>query len=110
MESKVLLVLSTGEKEKALAGLLYATNAIRNKWLSDVRVVFFGPFEKLLSEDQEVQQVVAMLQDLRTPVACRYIAEKDRVQDKLTQLGIDLQYVGETVSTAIKDGYVPMVF
>lgn len=110
MESKVLIVLSTGEKEKALTGLLYATNAMRNGWLSDVRLCFFGPFEKLLAEDEELQEWVRLASNYQKPVACKYIAENHGVQDKLTELGLDVEYVGEMVSNSIKEGYVPMVF
>ena len=45
MSSKALIILATGEKEKALAGVLYARNAQKNNWLEDVKIIFFGPFE-----------------------------------------------------------------
>lgn len=110
MGKKVLLILSTAEKEKALAGTLYGINAMRNKWLDEVKVCFFGPFESLLAEDEEVQQAIAMLAEYQSPVACKFISDNSGVSDKLAQLGIRLEYVGQTVSDYINDGYVPLVF
>ncbi|HHQ47889.1 MAG TPA: hypothetical protein ENK19_03295 [Acidobacteria bacterium] len=50
MSSKVLIIISTGEEEKALTGLTYASKAIANSSLEEVRVVFCGPSERLLAE------------------------------------------------------------
>ena len=110
MSSRVLIVLSTGEKEKALTGLLYAVNAQKNKWLEDVKVIFFGPFEKLVCEDDEVVDAASQLLEYQTPVACKFLSDQDGVSDKLSELGFDVQYVGSMVSDYIKKGYTPMVF
>jgi len=48
MKSKVLIIIATKDREKALTGLMYAENAIKNDWLKDVKVVFFGPSESLM--------------------------------------------------------------
>ena len=110
MSSNVLIVLSTGEKEKALTGLLYAVNAQKNKWLEDVKVIFFGPFEKLVCEDDEVVDAASQLLEYQTPVACKFLSDQDGVSDKLSELGFDVQYVGSMVSDYIKKGYTPMIF
>ena len=107
---KVLIILSTAEKDKALTGVLYATNLLKHKWLEDVKLCFFGPFEALLAEDKEVQERVAQLAEYQVPVACKFVADNDGVSDKLSQLGIQIEYVGQMVSDYIKEGYVPMVF
>lgn len=110
MESKVLIILSTAEKDKAITGILYATNAIKYGWLNDVKVCFFGPFEKLVAEDEQVQEWVTPLLEHHVPVACKFISDSHGVSEKLMQLGIQVEYVGELVSNSIKDGYLPMVF
>ena len=48
MSLKVLVIIATGEKEKALAGLMYAGNALKFGWLEDLKVVLFGPSERLI--------------------------------------------------------------
>ena len=110
MAAKVLIILATGEKEKALAGILYAKNAQKNRWLEDVKVVFFGPFESLVCDDEEVTQEASQLLDYQTPVACKFLSDHAGKSDKLQDLGFDVEYVGSLVSTHIKEGFVPMVW
>ena len=64
MVSKVLVILSTGEKEKAYTGIMYATNAQKNKWLDEVKVIFFGPFEDLLCADEEVADFASLAEKI----------------------------------------------
>ena len=110
MAQKLLVVIASGEKEKALTGILYATNAIRNKWIEDVKVLFFGPFEALLAQDEELQQWVGQLRAYQSPPSCKFVADRHGVSEKLEALGIPVEYVGEAVSGYINDGYVPMVW
>ncbi len=110
MSQKVLIILSTAEKEKALVGILYATNALKNEWLTDVKLCFFGPFEKLLAEDEEVQVHVANLAEYQAPVACKFVSDMHGVSEQLTTLGIQTDYVGKMISDYLNDGYIPMVF
>ncbi len=110
MASKILIILATGEKEKALAGILYAKNAQKNRWLEDVKVVFFGPFESLVCDDEEVAQEASQLLDYQTPVACKFLSDHAGKSDKLQDLGFDVEYVGSLVSNHIKEGFVPMVW
>ncbi len=110
MSSKVLVVISTAEKDKALTGLLYATNALKKQWLDDVKVFFFGPFEKLVIEDKDIQEKVKALLEYQKPLACKFIADNEGISNSLETLGYELDYVGSTISEHIKQGYVPMVF
>ena len=110
MTTKVVIILATGEKEKAIAGILYAKNAQKNKWLEDVKVIFFGPFESLVCDDEEVAQEASQLLDYQTPVACKFLSDHSGRSDKLQELGFDVEYVGSMVSNYIKEGYAPMVW
>lgn len=110
LASKVLVLISTGEKNKALTGLAYAARAIQQGWHSDVKVGFFGPSEALLADDPEVQEAVSQLRGHAIPFACKAIADRAGISERLVTLGLDVHYVGETISGYIKDDYVPMVF
>lgn len=110
MASKILIIISTAEKEKAFTGIMYAANAQRNKWLDEVKVVFFGPFEDLITEDEEVADFASQLLEFEKPVACKRLSDNAGTSDKLKDLGYDVEYVGTIISDFIKKGYVPMVF
>ena len=110
MSSKVMVILSTAEKDKALTGIRYAKNAQKNKWVEDVRVIFFGPFENLVCQDDDVIQAASELLDYQTPIACKFLSDKSGASDKLEELGFNVEYVGSLISDSIKAGYIPMVF
>jgi len=110
MASKVMVIISTGEKEKAFTGIMYAVNAQKNKWIDDVKVIFFGPFEDLICQDQEVADIASQLLDYETPVACKRLSDNAGISGKLKEIGYNVEYVGTIISDHIKEGYVPLVF
>mgnify|MGYP003574610112 CR=1 FL=1 len=110
MASKVMVIVSTAEKQKALTGIMYAVNAQKNKWVDDVKVIFFGPFENLMCEDEEVVQAASRLLDYQTPIARKFLSDRDGISGKLEELGVNVDYVGSLISGYIEEGYVPLVF
>ena len=85
-------------------------NAQKNNWVDEVRVIFFGPFENLVCEDDDVIQAASELLDYQTPIACKFLSDKSGASDKLEELGFNVEYVGSLISDSIKAGYIPMVF
>ncbi len=79
MTARVLIILSSGEKGKALTGIMYATRSQEEKWLDDVKVILFGPVEKLLLEDDEVRSALETLMTLQRPLACKAISDKQGI-------------------------------
>jgi len=110
MASKIMVIISTAEKAKALTGVMYAVNAQKNKWVDEVKVVFFGPFENLVAEDEEVIAAASQLLEYETPIACKFLSDRDNVSPKLEELGYKVDYVGSMISAFIDEGYIPMVF
>ena len=110
MASKVMIIVSTAEKDKALTGIMYAVNAQKNKWVDDLKVIFFGPFENLICEDEDVAQAASKLLDYETPIACKYLSDRDGISENLEKMGVNVDYVGSLISGYLEEGYTPMVF
>jgi hypothetical protein len=111
MTSKLLIIIASGEKEKALTALMYAKNAIKYEWIPTVRVVFFGPSQNLLVWDDEVSASAADLANYTEPLACKFLSDQGELSDKTENLGISVKYVGEPISKMIRDeGFMPMVW
>lgn len=111
MSDRVLVIVGTGERDKALAGTMYAVNALKYGWLADVKLVFFGPSERLLPADEDLQEMVLEFHRHEgTALACRYIADRDGQSEGLAALGVEVTYVGEEISNLIRDGYIPLVW
>jgi len=108
---KILIILSTAEREKAMAGLMFAKNTHENHVFDEVRVVLFGPIERLLSEDEEIRDLGAEVFKVTAhPMACKEFAEEAAVSDALKSLGCEIDQVGGIISECIRNGYVPLVF
>lgn len=111
MSDKVITIISSGDIGKALTGLGYATRAVQNKWLSEVKLCFMGAAEQLLVDNEDIQNMVNEFKSLKGDVvACKAIADRYAVSDKISALDIDVEFVGQLISDHIKDGYVPMVW
>ncbi len=111
MRDKVLIILSSSDREKLITGLMYATNSLKHGWMDQVKVVVFGPSQRLSLQDAEIQAYLKELVTLNsTPYACKYIADQEGFSGELADLGLDVVYVGTVISEHIKNGFVPLVF
>lgn len=112
MATKLLVILSSGDREVALeVGLIYPFNAQLHKWMDEVKVILFGPSEKIAAHDTEVQERLRELQDAGAEViACKWCADRMNVTEKLEKLGITVVGVGPIISQALKDGWAHLVF
>ena len=111
MSDKILVIISTAEQDKANAGAMYALNALKHSWMSDVKLFLFGPAENLVLEDPDFEDLIRQFIALdRTPVACKFLADRSGKSSALEDLGVEVQNVGPLISDAIKSGYVPLVW
>lgn len=110
MSSKLLVIVATSDKEKAQTALMYAKNAMKRGWLDNVKVVYFGPSEKMIVEDPILSDQAQDIAEAGGSIACKYISDRDGVSEKIEKLGVQVEYVGNIVSDLIKDGYIPMVW
>jgi len=110
MSEKLLVIISSGDREKVLTALMYAKNTIKYGWIEDVRVIFFGPSENLLVGDSDVSDSAKELAGLGKPVACKFLSDRDSVSERIESLGITVDYVGSMIADLIKDGFIPMVW
>ena len=110
MNAKVLVIISSGEKAKALTGLMYARNAKERGWMDEVKVIFFGPSENLLVQDEDIQDMAKQISQTEKPVACKFLSDRDGISEKIEEIGVNVDYVGTIISDLIKEGYAPLVF
>jgi len=112
MATKIFVILSTGDREVALeVGLVYPLNAAKEKWMDEVKLIIFGPAEKLAAYDMEVQ---AKLKELNGAgidiIACKWCADRMEVTDLLEKAGIKVIRVGAIISQLLKDGWASLTF
>jgi len=111
MAEKLLIIISTSDPEKAETGMMYAVNALRNQWMEEVKLFFFGPAEKLLTQNTDIQEYLGEYQAMNgTAIACEVIANRENISDKVNELGVKVDPVGATISKLLHEGYIPMVW
>jgi len=111
MPDKVLVIISSSDPGKALTGVVYATNTLKNNWLADVKLMVFGPAEQLVLTNVALQQALHAYMALDNNVlACKFIADNASASEGLAGLGLNVDYVGAPIAKFIKQGYVPMVW
>jgi hypothetical protein len=109
---KVFMILTSGDKEvHKEVGFKYAPNALKHKWMDQVRVILWGPTERLAAEDAEFQRQVQELIAQGVEVyACKACSDSYGVSEKLALLDIKVQYVGILVTEMLKEGWYQLSF
>jgi hypothetical protein len=112
MANSVFVIVTDCDREKALeVGLIYPFNCAKNKWLDEVKVIFFGPSEKLAAFDIKVQEKIKEMKDYGVEVlACKWCSDRMGITPQLEAQGIKVVYVGPIISQLIKNGWAQLTF
>jgi len=111
--SKLLVIWTSGDKGVALPGpvLLYPTYTKEQGWWDEIKFCIWGPSQKLLVNDTELQEGIKKMKAAGVEVfACKFCADKYGVTGKLESMGIPVFYVGQTLTEALKAGWATMTF
>jgi len=102
--NELLVVWTSGDREVALKMVfVYAVNAKKCGWWEEVNLLVWGPSQKLLAEDEELQGKLAEMLDLGVRVgACKACADSYPVTEELEQLGVEVFYSGEFLTDWIR--------
>jgi len=110
--SRLCVVWSSGDPGVAKSVcFMYAHNAKRRAWFDEVHLIVWGPSDKLLVENKELQDEVKAMQKSGVVVeACLACAKKYGVVDALKDLGIDVKLMGEPLSQRLKSDWKVLTF
>jgi len=105
-EARVMIVIASGEREKAWTGLLYAQWAVGSGYLNSVRVFLWGPAEELVTRDMELKTMVEEIINLgETIYVCKACADRYGISGELEKMGCRVEYVGPVSTKFIRQGY-----
>lgn len=103
---ELVVIWASGDKEIATKMLfMYAGNAMKHGWWESIELIVWGPSAKLLSEDEELQQKIKemILQGIQVE-ACKACSDSYGVSEVLENLGIEVRYLGKTLTEYLKSG------
>ncbi len=104
--TKVLFLIMSGD-EKFDLGMRMVYNSVKNKRYEDVKVIYFGPSQKRLTQlDGELKNMFQeLLQNKIVDSACIGVAQTMNIKPHLESLGVSLLPAGERVSYYVNNGY-----
>ena len=108
--SKLLIIISSGDREKVLTALMYSNHAVSRGGFEDVKIMFFGPSEQLVVVDDEIKGKARDLAMVTECYACKAISDRQEISVDFEELGVKVEYVGRIISGFLKEGYIPMVW
>ncbi|MFC1530198.1 DsrE family protein [Gemmatimonadota bacterium] len=110
--TKLGVVWSSGDREVALKMVfMYTHNAKKAGWFDEVQFIVWGPSEKLLAEDEELQEKVAqMMEDGIEVVACRACSDMYGVSSDLEECGVDVKYMGRPLTNLLQSDWKIITF
>jgi hypothetical protein len=82
---------------------MYAHEAKRHDWFSDIMLIVWGPSAKLAAEDKQVQEKLKeMIADGIAVKACIVCARNYGVVEDLQKLGIEVKGMGRPLTRILK--------
>ncbi|MCL4404841.1 MAG: hypothetical protein M1544_01665 [Candidatus Marsarchaeota archaeon] len=105
--TKILSIISSKEKEKISLGLNFS--ARQKQAGHDVRVLFFGPSEVSVANDEELGKLIQDSFGGEKPSACVFVAQNAQIEEKLSKK-LNLVKAGEYITKSIDEGYTPISF
>lgn len=102
---KLVVLWTSGDKEVAeKMVLMYTFNSKRFNWWKDITLVVWGPSQKVLVENKDIQDYVKKIMEQGTSVkACKGCSDMYGISDKLSELGVEVKYMGE-ITDYMKEG------
>lgn len=103
----LVLLWTSGDKEVAeKMVLMYTLNGKLRGWWSEITLIIWGPSAKLLASDEGLQDYILKIDEAGVHVmACQACADSYQVTDKLKDIGVDVKYMGEDLTTYLQEGY-----
>ncbi|MCL5442180.1 MAG: hypothetical protein M1603_00645 [Candidatus Marsarchaeota archaeon] len=105
--TKVLAIVTSADKDKIELALGFSRR--RKESGDDIRVLFFGPSEKMVAENAELQELVKKVSAVIPPKACIFVAQSSGVEDKLKS-HMELLPAGKYITSSIDEGYAVISF
>lgn len=105
MKKHLLIIWTNDHREVAMNMLLrYTTSAQNNGWWQSVTINAWGPTQKLIANDIQVQADILDLIHSGVKVqACKDCAIGYGFVEKFEKMGIDVKPLGEPTTQALKD-------
>ncbi len=103
--SNLAIVWTSADPDVAHRMVLMYTNASKkNGWFDNVRLVVWGPSQRLLVGDKDIQAYVQRLRETGVIVeACQACSDSYGITETLREMDIEVKYMGVPLSDFLKN-------
>ena len=110
--ARLAVLWSSGDADVAhRVFFMYTHNAKRSKWFDEVRLIVWGPSQRILVGDKDLQgRVKAMIRDGVKVQACVACANSYGVAAELRKLGIEVKGMGKPLSDLLQSDCKVLTF
>ena len=83
---------------------MYAVNAMKFEWWQEITLIIWGAATNLVRESADAQALITRALDAGVIVcACKACADQLGASEVLESLGVDVDYLGTTLTEILKD-------
>lgn len=109
---RLAIVWTSGDAEVAHRMCLMYSNAAKEQgWFDEVRLVVWGPSQKLVAADKHIREKVLAMQEAGVIVeACVACARSYGLVDRLEEIGLPVKPMGKPLSDFLKTDYKVITF
>lgn len=106
------IVWTSGDREVAeKMVLMYAYYSQKQNWINRSRMIVWGPSQKLLTEDRELQDKIKKIKAAGVELyACKACADLYGLADKLSAMGIKVMYTGKFLADMLAGDWKVLTF
>ena len=101
---RLAIVWTSGDPDVAhRMVLMYANAAKARGWFDEVRIVVWGPSQRLVVADKDIRAAIDRLREAGVVVeACLACSDSYGITDDLRAMGLEVKYMGEPLSEFLK--------
>lgn len=109
--TELAVLWTSGDPDVAhRVGLMYTHAARKSNWFDTVRLIVWGPSQRILVADKDLRDKIAEMQsDGVIMQACIVCARSFGIIDELNELGFEVKAMGPPLSEFIKDPNVALL-
>ncbi len=110
--SRLTVLWTSGDPDVAhRVGLMYSGAAQRAGWFDEVHLIVWGPSQRLLAADKDIQAAVQRMKDSGVKVeACIACANSYGLTERIRELGYEVKPMGPPLTEALKRGDKVLTF
>ena len=108
------IIISTSNKEKAVAAATLAGVSRKNKFFGDTKLIFFGPSERFIADGDET--IMKLINDYNnagdsSAIACKLVATNLNLLEKIEKVSaVKLEMVGPIIKDLAEKDYEFLTF